>query len=260
MDFIHHRFDATLLATLAGLRDRREKFQRLLADRSTNARVTVRGKAPRADLKRQYRGTFAISTGLSLALHAILFVVHPTFEIRPIVLPADQIVIQMENIPETRQIRRPPPLARPAMPIEVGEEDDVPDDVTITSTDLDFDQVFIDLPPPPPGSRMLAHIDDEETGALEFWQVEVKPKVLVRVPPRYPELARKVGLEGSVFIRILIGSNGRVRKAILVRGDEIFRQAAADAVMQWVFDPAIQNLTPVAVWAVLPMEFNLTDD
>ena len=260
MNVIHRRFDATLLATLAGLRAGREQFQRLLADRPTSARVTVRGKAPRADLKRQYSRVFAASAALSLGLHAALFIMHPTFEIRPVAPLADQIVIQMENIPETRQIRLPPPLARPAVPIEVGEDDDVPDDVTIESTDLDFDQVFIDLPPPPPGSRMLADIDDEEKGALEFWQVEVKPEPVSIEPPRYPELARKVGLEGRVLVRILIGSDGKVRKAILMQGDEIFRKAATEAVLQWVFKPAVQNLTHVAVWAVLPMEFNLTDD
>ncbi|MDP6779480.1 MAG: TonB family protein [Candidatus Latescibacteria bacterium] len=259
MDLIHHRFDATLLATLAGLRARRERFRRLLDDRSTRVHVTVRTKSPRADLKRKYRGTLAASTGLSFALHAALFILHPTFESRPIVPFVDQIVIQMENVPETRQIQRPPPLARPAMPIEVGEEDDVPDDVTISSTDLDFDQVFIDIPPPPPGSRMLAHVEEEE-GALEFWQVEVKPRIVSTVAPRYPELARKVGLEGSAFVRILIGSDGRVRKAVLVKGDEIFSRAATEALLQWVFEPAIQNLTPVAVWAVLPVEFNLTED
>ena len=94
---------------------------------------------------------------------------------------------------------------------------------------------------------------------MEYWQVEVKPEIQTYVVPDYPELARKVGLEGSAFVRILIGSDGRVRKAIMVRGDEIFRRAATDAVLQWTFKPACQNMWPVAVWAVQLVEFNLTD-
>ena len=49
------------------------------------------------------------------------------------------------------------------MPIET-ESDEVPDDVTIEITDLDFDQALVDLPPPPPGAT-----DAPEEEILEFW-------------------------------------------------------------------------------------------
>ena len=158
----------------------------------------------------------------------------------------------MEDIPETRQIQRPPPPPRPAVPIET-ESDDVPDDVTIETTDLDFDQAPVDLPPPPPPGTS----GPQEEEILEFWSVEEKPEMVKSAAPVYPEIARKAGLEGSVFVKFMVGRDGRVKQVQILKGQEIFRQAAIDAVMKWVFKPAMQNDRPVNVWMTQPIKFQL---
>jgi protein TonB len=109
----------------------------------------VRGKHPEADLRRKYPKVFRLCTGISLALHVLVAVFFQEFEVEAAKQKKDQIIINMEDIPETRQIQRPPPPPRPAVPIET-ESEEVPDDVTIESTDLDFDKAFVDVPPPPP--------------------------------------------------------------------------------------------------------------
>jgi hypothetical protein len=43
----------------------------------------------------------------------------------------------------------------------------------------------------------------------------------------------------------------------ILKGQEIFRQAAIDAVSQFVFTPAMQNDKPVAVWMSQPIKFEL---
>jgi outer membrane biosynthesis protein TonB len=43
----------------------------------------------------------------------------------------------------------------------------------------------------------------------------------------------------------------------VLRGQEIFRQAAVDAIMQFRFKPARQNDKPVAVWMTQPISFRL---
>ncbi len=255
MKIVHLRFDDTLLASLARLREGRERFQRLLADRPTGIRVKTRAKNPEADLRRQYRKVFAVSLSLSAVLHVMAFVVFPTFEIRATASQKDQVVIHMEDIPQTRQIERPPPPPRPAVPIEV-ESDDVPDDVTIESTDLDFDEVPIDVPPPPRSAQAFARLHEEEE-VLEIWKVEKKPEVIKQAIPEYPELARKAGLKGTVYVKILVTSEGKVKEATVLRGPEIFRKAAVKAAYQFLFKPAIQNDKPVPVWAVIPMEFKM---
>jgi protein TonB len=211
----------------------------------------VRGKNPEADLRLRYKKVFWISTGINFVLHVSMAVLFPDMNVQAATKKRDQIVINMEDIPETRQIQRPPSPPRPAVPIET-ESDDVPDDVTIESTDLDFDDAMVDLPPPPPPGS-----DDLEEEILEFFMVEDKPAIKKQVNPKYPEIARKAGLSGKVFVRLHVGRDGKVHEVQILKGEEIFRQAAIDAVMQWVFSPAMQNDKPVPVWMTQIIRFDL---
>jgi protein TonB len=86
---------------------------------------------------------------------------------------------------------------------------------------------------------------------------EVEPKVIKSVQPVYPDLARKVGQVGRVFVKALVGKDGQVRRAVIVTGPEIFHDATIAAAMQWVFKPAIQHDQPIAVWVALQFHFKL---
>ncbi|HCK11857.1 energy transducer TonB [bacterium] len=213
----------------------------------------VRGKNPEHDLRLRYRKVFWICTSINFVIHTMIAVFFPEFNVRAAAQKKDQIIINMEDIPETRQIQRPPPPPRPAVPIET-ESEDVPDDVTIESTDLDFDDAMVDLPPPPPPG---SGDDDMEEEVLEFFMVEEKPTIVKNVAPVYPEIARKAGLSGRVFVRFMVGRDGRVHEVQILKGEEIFRQAAVDAVSQFVFKPAMQNDKPVAVWMSQAIKFDL---
>ena len=213
----------------------------------------VKEKNPGMDLKRAYPKVLGRCAGIAFLMLVLVAVLFPSFEVRSAVSRPDQEVIIMEPIPETRQIRRPPPPPRPAVPIET-ESADVPDDVTIASTEVDFDEAPIDLPPPPPSARELSPPSDEEE-IVEFWAVERPPEPIERAIPRYPEVARKAGLEGTVFVAFTVGTDGRVRDAQVLRGPEIFRQAALDAIYRFVFRPAVQNDRPVSVRMTMPIRF-----
>ena len=211
----------------------------------------IRGKAPEADLRRGYNKVFGICTAITFILHTTIAVIFPSFEASASNRQKKQIIIETVDIPETQQIKRPPPPPRPAVPIET-ESDDVPDDVTIESTDLDFDDALVDLPPPPPPGS-----GEEEEEILEFYMVEQKPELVHSVAPAYPEIARKAGLTGKVFLKFLVDKGGRVSNVTVLRGQEIFRQAAVDAILQFKFKPAQQNDKPVSVWMTQPISFRL---
>jgi protein TonB len=98
---------------------------------------------------------------------------------------------------------------------------------------------------------------EEEPGMDEFIAVEVNPVPIKKVDPVYPELARKAGVEGRVFVKVLVDKEGRVKKAAIMTGPEIFHEATIAAAMQWVFKPAIQRDKPIAVWVALPFQFKL---
>ena len=215
--------------------------------------AAVRTKDPEADLKMESKKVFNICLGISFLLHCSAAIIWPTFDIEAAKRRKDQIVIQMEDLPETRQIERPPPPPRPAVPIET-ESAEVPDDVTIETTDLDFDEIPVDLPPPPPPGSS----GSDEEDIIEFFAVEQKPVLTKQVSPKYPEVSRKAGLEGKVFVKFAVGRDGRVSRVAVLKGQEIFREAAVAAVQQFVFRPAVQNDKPVAVWMTMPISFRLT--
>ena len=99
--------------------------------------------------------------------------------------------------------------------------------------------------------------DADSSKVLEFYMVEVKPKVLRSVKPVHPEEALRDSLEGKVFLKFMVNLDGSVSDVRVLRGTEEFHQAAIDAVSQFRFKPAEHNGEPVAVWMTQPISFRL---
>jgi protein TonB len=81
-----------------------------------------------------------------------------------------------------------------------------------------------------------------------------------QVKPRYPESARRRGIEGTVLLKMRITAQGRVEDVQVVRstGYPELDESAIAAVRRWRFEPARRNGAPVAEEAVLlPVVFQL---
>jgi protein TonB len=81
-----------------------------------------------------------------------------------------------------------------------------------------------------------------------------------QVKPRYPESARRRGIEGTVLLKMRITAQGRVEDVQVVRstGYPELDESAIEAVRRWRFEPARRNGAPVAEEAVLlPVMFQL---
>lgn len=75
---------------------------------------------------------------------------------------------------------------------------------------------------------------------------------------KYPEIARRAGIEGTVVVQVLVDRTGKaVKTMILSSGNRVFEESAVDAVRKTVFTPAIQNGVPVAVWIQVPIIYEL---
>ena len=212
-----------------------------------------RTKNPDCDLKRTYKRIFRISMGVAFILHVGIGMMFPTFTAGTRKIERRTIIIENVDIPETRQIHRAPPPPRPSIPIAT-ESEDVPDDVTIETTDLDFDKVDLHVPPPPGEDTV---IEEPEEEILEYFMVEEKPVVLKQGTLVYPPVALKAGIEGTVHLKVLVGKDGVVEQANAVKGKEIFYKAALQAVNQYRFKPARQNDRPVKVYLVMPIRFRI---
>ena len=85
------------------------------------------------------------------------------------------------------------------------------------------------------------------------------PRIVAGDKPEYPANARAKGWEGTVRLQILISVEGQVEDVRIVgsSGYAELDEAARRAIQEWRFRPALQNGSPVAAWATLPIVFDL---
>jgi len=82
-------------------------------------------------------------------------------------------------------------------------------------------------------------------------------RVIHRVEPIYPAIARQARISGTVELTGVIGPDGRIRELRLVKGHPLLGSAALDAVRQWVYEPTLLNGEPVEVIAPITVTFRL---
>ena len=74
----------------------------------------------------------------------------------------------------------------------------------------------------------------------------------------YPDLAKKAGIEGKVFILAYVDENGNVTKAEVIKGIGLgCDEAALDAVRLTKFKPGKQRGKPIKVQITIPISFKL---
>jgi protein TonB len=74
-------------------------------------------------------------------------------------------------------------------------------------------------------------------------QEGVDRKIKSRVTPAYPEIARKMGLTGSVKLQVVVSPNGAVKETKVIGGHPILVNAAVDAVKKWRYETASAEST-----------------
>ena len=80
-------------------------------------------------------------------------------------------------------------------------------------------------------------------------------RVIKKVPPVYPLVAKTRRLSGSVVVQGTVDKNGRINDLQLISGPPLFREAAFDALKQWVFKPARLNGQPIDQTTTVRIEF-----
>ena len=83
------------------------------------------------------------------------------------------------------------------------------------------------------------------------------PRKIVDVKPVYPEDARDARVQGVVVIELLLGKDGKVEDARVVRSVQQLDQAALDAVRQWEFEPVVVKGSPERAIMKVTLNFKL---
>ena len=77
--------------------------------------------------------------------------------------------------------------------------------------------------------------------------------------PTYPAISKRLGEQGKVVLRVLIGTDGLPQKVEVNKssGFERLDRQAQDAVMRWRFVPGKRNGVPETMWNLVPVNFVL---
>lgn len=228
------------------------------------------------ELKKSYQGNFTRGLLLAAGVHLVLM--------GSVLLYDYMTAIDLDSIPtitiRTIQDLAPPPSvqkkapqvqvdAPKIIPPSVGIPKPVPDEMVTEEVVIATRQQLATMLNPSLGSggenaALIIDIPDEDflPGMGDFVAVEQEPVVIKKVEPIYPPMALSTGLAGTVVIRVLVYKDGSVKDVQVVKpsGSSVgFEEAAVQAVMQWVFKPAIQNQKPISVWMNIPIVFGLVD-
>jgi TonB family protein len=78
-------------------------------------------------------------------------------------------------------------------------------------------------------------------------------KVLTKVKPEYPAIAKRMKITGSVLLSVVVEPSGKVRTANTLMGEWVLMQAAKTAVEKWKFEPG-QDVTTEDVELNFPQD------
>ena len=78
---------------------------------------------------------------------------------------------------------------------------------------------------------------------------------------KYPKEAAERGVQGTVYVQFIIGSNGKIRNAKILRGIDSYCDEEALRVVKMMpdWEPGIQNGKKVTVLFQIPVKFRLTN-
>jgi protein TonB len=219
-------------------------------------------KNPKADLTRT-TGLF-LNVGLVISLLLVIF----AFE-KKIYDDGGQVNLsaQAENfedlmdIPATQQPPPPPPKKVQPEIIEVPDEEEIEEEIEI---DLDVEMteetvieevVFEDAPEEEEADQIFTIVEDQPTpngGMAAFYQ-------FVQKKLKYPAQARRMGIEGKVFVQFVVDKDGTLTDVQAVKGIGAGCDEEAVRVLKSApkWKPGKQRGRSVRVRMILPITFKL---
>lgn len=141
------------------------------------------------------------------------------------------------------------------IPVPVPDAEVSPEATIATQAEMSQQTAVVDQGP---GGDKDIKIEEDEAPPADYVPYEKPPEAVKQVQPKYPDLATRAGLEGTVWVKIWVDKEGKPKKAVVQKSDaEIFNQPATEAAMGWIFTPAMMKNGPVSVWVSIPFRFKL---
>jgi len=82
-------------------------------------------------------------------------------------------------------------------------------------------------------------------GSMAQTKEHPERKILSKVAPAYPDLARRMHIGGVVKVEVVVGANGAVKSTKVLGGNPVLIESANDAVRKYKFQAASADTTEV---------------
>lgn len=113
-------------------------------------------------------------------------------------------------------------------------------------------------PPPPP--RAVRREPINFGGAPAVGGSVEESKLVKKVEPVYPELAKRARVSGKVILILSVDEEGNVADVRLASGHPFLNDAAITAAKQWKYSPTLLNGAPVPVIVTAAVDFKTVSD
>lgn len=221
-------------------------------------------KNPKVDLEK-WKVIF-VQIGLVITLGVVLLAFEwtTTDETASSLGELDDMEIEEEIIPITRQEEPPPPPPPPQQEVIeelniVEDDEEIDEEMEVMDLDVDEEEVI---------EIVEVEVEEEEEEAPIFFIVEDMPEFpggelelrkWIAENVKYPAAARENDIKGKVYVRFAVTERGKVDKVSVVRGVHPLLDEEAVRVIKKLpkWKPGRQRGKPVSVWYTVPINFQL---
>lgn len=219
-------------------------------------------KKPEADLQKKSGLFLSIGLVLSLAIVTMAFEWR-SYDDRSLMDlgNVDDEFEDVMEIPPTEQPPPPPPQVQTPEIVEVPDEEEIEEeieidlDVEITEETQIEEMVFEEAPEEEVADEIFTVVEDQPTpqGGMQAFYEYVSKNM------KYPAQARRMGIEGRVFVQFVVDKDGTITDVQAVKGIGAGCDEEAVRVLQNApkWNPGKQRGRAVRVRMVLPITFQL---
>jgi TonB family protein len=98
--------------------------------------------------------------------------------------------------------------------------------------------------------------DIQQEGAVKVGGNVKEPRLVSRVMPDYPVVAKQAGIQGDVVVRTTIDQKGNVVNMQVVSGPAMLRGPALAALRRWKYEPSTLNGQAIEVQMMVTIKFS----
>jgi len=115
----------------------------------------------------------------------------------------------------------------------------------------------IPMAPNPVKTDTKTVVQEEQPTRVRVGGLVKPPRPMLTPQPVYPEVARRVRVEGTVRLEAIIATDGTIEGIRLIQGHPLLVQAAIAAVRNWRYTPPTLNGEPVEMLMYVDVNFKL---